>query len=116
MVVKLHYPDAQHVIGIATEPLDGDDYRSEDFVHLDATEWNEELDRQALASKRDLGIFVDVKTFAGREQEYPVNEQQAKRVSVFRNSPCFCGSGKRYKRCHGEGMFGKKKGKIFREN
>jgi SEC-C motif-containing protein len=115
MVVKLHYPDAQHIIGIATEPLDGNDYRSEDFVHLDATEWNEELDRQARASKRDLGIFVDIKAFAGREQEYPVDEQKTRRVCVSRNSPCFCGSGKRYKRCHGEGMFSKKKGKIFRD-
>jgi hypothetical protein len=115
MVVKLHYPDAKHIIGIATEPLDGNDYRSEDFVHIDATEWNEELNRQAQASKRDLGIFANVTAFAGREQEYPVDGQKTRRVSVSRNSPCFCGSGKRYKRCHGERMYSRKKGKIFRD-
>jgi hypothetical protein len=116
MVVKLHYPDAQHVIGIATETLDGNDYRSEDFIHLDATVWNDEFQTQAQTSKRDLGIFVDVTAWAGIEQEYPVDDNKAKRSVVSRNSQCFCGSGKRFKHCHGEGMFSKKKSKIFREN
>ncbi len=114
-VVKLHCPDAQHIIGIATEPLDGDDRRSEDFVHLDATEWNEKLNEQARTIKRDHGIFVDVQTFAGREQEYPIEPGASKRAPVSRNSPCICGSGKRFKRCCGAGMFSKKKGKLFRK-
>jgi hypothetical protein len=115
MVVRLHYPDAQHVIGIATEPLDGDENRSEDFIHLDATKWDAECDRQARSSKRDLGIFTNVKVFAGREDEYPVDEKETRRIPVSRNSPCFCGSGKRFKKCHGLGMFSKKKGKIFKK-
>jgi len=115
LVTKLHFPDAKHIIGIATEPLDGSDYRSEDFVHLDATEWSEELDQQARASKAELGIFQDVKFFAGREQEYPTDENKRKRFVVSRNSPCICGSGKRFKRCCGEGMSSKKKGKLFRK-
>jgi SEC-C motif-containing protein len=114
-VVKLHYPDAQHIIGIATEPLDRGDYRSEDFAHLDATEWNEDLERQARSSKADLGIFTNVKTYAGRELEYPVEERQKPRTLVSRNSRCICGSGKRFKRCCGAGMYSKKKGKIFRK-
>jgi hypothetical protein len=114
-VVKLHFPDAQHIIGIATEPLDDDERRSEDFVHLDATEWNEKLNEQARTIKRDLGIFADVQTFAGRELEYPVEPGTSKRAPVSRNSPCICGSGKRYKRCCGDGMFSKKKGKLFRK-
>ena len=114
LVVKLHYPDAKHVIGIATEPLNNNHPRTEDFVHLDATEWNEELGKQARASKVDLGIFTNVQTFAGTEQEYPVDETRSKRVLVSRNSSCFCGSGKRHKRCCGAGMFSKKKGKLFR--
>jgi hypothetical protein len=115
MVVKFHYRDAQHIIGIATEPLDGIDYRSEDFVHLDATEWNEDLNEQARAIKKELGIFVNVETFVGREEEYPVEASRTETVEVSRNSPCTCGSGKRYKRCHGVGMFGKKEGKLFRQ-
>ncbi len=114
-VVKLHCPVAQHIIGIATEPLDGDDRRSEDFVHLDATKWNEKLNEQARTIKKEHGIFVDVQTFAGREQEYPVEPGASKRAPVSRNSPCICGSGKRFKRCCGEGMFSKKKGKLFRK-
>lgn len=114
-VAKLQFPDAQHIIGIATEPLDGDDHRSEDFVHLDATEWSEKLNEQARTIKADLGIFAEVHVFAGREQEYPVDPGVSKRAHVSRNSPCICGSGKRYKRCCGDGMYSKRKGKLFRK-
>lgn len=82
MVVKLHCPDAQNIIGIATETLSNSENRSEDFVHLDTTVWNDNLEQQALASKRDLGIFVDVKPFAGRMQEYPVDEKKEQHVSI----------------------------------
>jgi hypothetical protein len=116
LVVKLHFPDAQHIVAIATEPLDGNDYRSEDFVHLDATEWNEDLDRQARASKSELGIFMDVKAFAGREQEYPVEEENSKRASISRNSPCICGSGQRFKRCCGVGIFSKREARLSRKS
>jgi hypothetical protein len=115
LVVKLHYPDAQHVVGIATETLHREDYRSEDFLHLDATEWNAALERQARESKIELGIFTNVKTSAGTEQEYPTEERKLKKAVLSRNSPCICGSGKRYKRCCGKGMYSKRKGKVFRK-
>jgi hypothetical protein len=115
MVVKLHYPDAQHIVGIATETLAREDYRSEDCLYLDATDWNTNLEQQARDRKTDLGIFVNVKTYAGREQEYPTDKKKLMRTVVSRNSPCTCGSGKRYKRCCGQGMHSKKKGKIFRK-
>ncbi len=113
MVVKLHFPDAQHVVGIATETHSDRDYRSEDLFLLDATEWNSELEQEARKSKADLGIFTDVKTFASRVPEYPVTKSS--RVVVSRNSACLCGSRKRYKNCCGKGMFSKKKGKLFRK-
>lgn len=115
LVVKLHYPDAQHIVGIATETLAREDYRSEDFFHLDATQWSAELEQAARASKADLGIFTNVKMFAGREPEYPVDERDSIRAPISRNSLCTCGSGKRFKRCHGAGMFSKKRGKLFRK-
>lgn len=115
MVAKLHYPDVQHIVGIATETLGRDDYRSEDCVYLDATEWNVDLERSARKSKADLGIFTNVRTFAGREQEYPVDKRKTKRAVLSRNSPCPCGSRERYKNCCGKGMFSKKKGKLFRK-
>ena len=115
LVVKLQYPDARHVVGIATETRLRDDYRSEDFLHVDVTEWNADLEALAQRSKDDLGIFTNVTTSIGREQEYPVDIQKGKRAVLSRNSPCFCNSGKRFKRCHGEGMHTKKKGKLFRD-
>ncbi len=101
MVVKLQYPDAQHVIGIATETLDGKDYRSEDFLHLDATEWSERLNEEARKSQRELGLLVNVQKFVGNEKEYPITDDREDSPAVSRNSPCPCGSGKRFKRCCG---------------
>lgn len=74
-----------------------------------------QLNEQARAIKKDLGIFQDMHFFAGKEQEYPINAKNSKRVHVGRNSPCMCGSGKRAKRCCTVGMYGKKKGKLFRK-
>jgi SEC-C motif len=113
MVVKLDFPDAEHIVGIATETLGRDDYRSEDLLYLDATHWNSQLEESARKSKIELGIFTDVKTFAGREQEYPTDDRKKVRTIVSRNSPCICGSGKRYKRCCGADIHRKKKGKLF---
>lgn len=101
MVVKLQYPDAQHIIGIATETLDGKDYRSEDFLHLDATAWSEALNEQARASQKELGLLVNVQKFVGNEKEYPVFDKYEGGPQVPRNSVCTCGSGKRFKRCCG---------------
>lgn len=76
LVVKLEFPDAQHIVGIATETWDGSNYRSEDFVHLDATEWSEALQKQAQASKAGLGILIKTKTFSGSEKEYPIDTSE----------------------------------------
>jgi hypothetical protein len=73
------------------------------------------FNEQARTIKRDLGIFVDTHTFAGREQEYPVEPEAFRRDPVSRNSPCICGSGKRFNRLLWGRMFSKKKGRLFRK-
>jgi hypothetical protein len=111
VVVKSQFPDAQHVVGIASESGKNDP-DSLDATHLDPINWTPELAKEARSLKRSLGIFTDPLTFSKLEWEFPLGRpQQAARIS--RNSPCFCGSGKRYKRCCGLGMFGKKRGDLF---
>ncbi|MFZ0278426.1 MAG: SEC-C domain-containing protein [Candidatus Sulfotelmatobacter sp.] len=116
-VVKLQFPEAQHIVGIATESGTRD-HRSEDFAHVDATHWTEDLRDEARRFKRDFGIFTNTTSFSRRENEYPVSTREtgSQPVPISRNSPCPCNSGKRYKRCHGAGMFSSKKRKVFPED
>jgi hypothetical protein len=108
-VLKLKFPDASHVIGIATES-GRTDYGSEDFLHFDLTNWNEELEADARSLQRDLKIFYNVKVFAGREQEYPVDRAPFQDTYISRNAICpWCDSRKRFKRCCGAKMVGKKR-------
>lgn len=104
-VAKHEHPTAIHIIGIATE--DGNPQpRSEDLVYLDCSQWSEESERNALETQQRLGILKRVKSAASREYEYPVDHSGKRRKTMpSRNSPCPCGSGKRFKRCHGEGLF-----------
>jgi SEC-C motif-containing protein len=100
-VVKANYPDALDIVGIATE-VGRKDEGSEDLCWLDAREWDEKSNSEALSLQRDLGLFQEVKFFRGTEQEYPTlvkQEQDFKLSKNPRNKPCPCGSGKKYKYC-----------------
>jgi hypothetical protein len=109
-ITKLMFPDAKHIIGLATESGTIDSGRSEDFCHLDASEWSEEMNEHAKSLQRDQNLLTNTKTFAGREFEYPKkSKNQPTHRNISRNSPCYCQSGKRYKRCHGAGLFTKKR-------
>jgi hypothetical protein len=111
-IAKLMFPDAKHIVGLATESGKGSG-RSDDFCHLDASEWSEEMNEYAKSLQRDLNLLTNTKTFAGREFEYPKrSKNRPTHRNISRNSPCYCQSGKRYKRCHGAGLFSKKRRKL----
>jgi G:T-mismatch repair DNA endonuclease (very short patch repair protein) len=93
-VVKVVFPDAQHIVGIATES-GRSAHRSEDAIYLNASHWTDELQRQAEEIRQDLSLFRKMRVTKGRVSEYPSEPK------VFRNSKCPCGSGKKYKQCHG---------------
>jgi hypothetical protein len=103
-VVRLQYPDAQHVVGIATEAGINGPYRSEDALYYDCSGWTQEDAQDAMEIQRDLGLLKQIKVTHEREQEYPLPPSSDPRSSVSRNAPCPCGSRKRYKRCCGKGL------------
>ena len=107
LVVKLQFPDALHVVGIAAES-GIDDPDLPDLSHFDSVNWTPELAEQAKSLKRELGIFTDTKVSTRIVEEFPRTPSRES-TSVSRNSPCPCGSGKRYKRCCGARMFSKKR-------
>ena len=54
------------------------------------------------SSQASLDNSPDPKTLATNRSETPVKQEQAKSMKVGRNEPCPCGSGKKYKQCHGK--------------
>jgi hypothetical protein len=108
---KLRYPLATDIIGIASEsglpPR-----RSEDLMYLDASHWSSKDAAKAKEIQNRFGLLRKVTAERTREYEYPVDhEGRPRRTAPSRNSPCPCGSGERFKRCHGKELFRKKHGR-----
>lgn len=109
MVLKTIYPDAEDIVGIATEDRTAAS-RSEDIVYLDAREWNEELQVEALSLQEEFDIMREVERVDFRVQEYPDIPTQSPDAAPAdarnikgrdRNLPCPCGSEKKFKKCCG---------------
>ncbi|MGK7883082.1 MAG: hypothetical protein AB4057_00460 [Crocosphaera sp.] len=70
--VKLNFPDAQHIVGIATEPGLNNRSQSEDAMYLDATNWTEEDAAKTREIVEELNIFKNAKPFNIHDKEYPL--------------------------------------------
>jgi hypothetical protein len=101
-VTKLKFPEAKHIIGIATEPLRYGESRSEDLAYLNATDWDEEEERNAREIQKEMNLLNKVKEKRSTTSEYPLNQMVQFKKGRMRNKPCFCGSGKKYKKCCGK--------------
>jgi hypothetical protein len=114
-VTKLKLPEAVHIIGIASE-AGLPPQRSEDLIYLDASNWGPKDEAKAQKIQKELGILQKVTPGERRTYEYPVNRDgnpqkpTLSRKSPSRNSPCPCGSRKRFKRCHGKELADKRHG------
>src|SRR6266480_5535868 len=56
-VAKLEYPEANDIVGIATEPGVNNGGRSEDAIYFDARGWNEAMAGNARELQEKLGIL-----------------------------------------------------------
>src|SRR5260370_42148835 len=103
-----NFPAATDIIGIASEAGLTPE-RSEDFIYMDASRWSAKDQAKAKEIQDRFGLLRKVTSDASREYEYPVDHKgRPRRKSPSRNSPCPCGSRKRFKNCHGEGLFSKR--------
>jgi len=111
-VTKLKFPKAVHIVGIASE-AGLPPQRSEDLIYLDASNWGPKDEARAKGIQKQLGILRKVTPGKVHMYEYPVDRDGKPRTatpsdnSPSRNSPCPCGSRKRFKRCHGRELFAK---------
>jgi hypothetical protein len=104
LVTKVVFPDALDVIGLATEPGIDTSVRSEDSLYLDARVWSEEMEAHARKLQADLGLLTNYTTFKDKVREFPspLHEETIAPGPNPRNKPCPCGSGRKYKKCHGQ--------------
>jgi hypothetical protein len=107
-VTKLMYPDALDIVGLATETGYDNRTRSEDAMYLDARAWNADDEAHARELQAELNILTNVRLSHARDWEFPTpdvptstSQGGQKPDKNPRNKPCFCGSGLKYKNCHG---------------
>lgn len=101
MVAKLRWPEAHHVVGIATEPASFAGERSEDLILLDGTHWDAEAQADAQRLADDLGLLTNTRRWEHVESEYPRAGDREMAKGRNRNQACSCGSGKKVKHCCG---------------
>jgi len=110
LVTKLKFPEAIHIVGIASE-AGLPPQRSEDFVYMNASRWTAKDEAKAKQIQERFGFLRRVKREATREYEYPIDDKGKRRGMPSRNSPCHCGSQKRFKNCHGKEFYRPKRGR-----
>jgi uncharacterized protein YecA (UPF0149 family) len=103
-VAKLQYPDALDIVVLGMETA-SDISHSEDALYLDAREWTDDQQLKARRLQKDLDMLQTPRMSEIRDQEYPdpivPRIVLPRGVRISRNEPCPCGSGRKYKRCHG---------------
>lgn len=103
---KAKMPELQTVVGIGIEPPKLTPRIGEDFVLLDASEWPDDRKREFEEKNEGWDFFQTkaLKQYKNTAHEFVLPEsapQSVHRRKPGRNEPCPCGSGKKYKRCHG---------------
>lgn len=110
-VLKLRFPDAQDVIGIATESGFEGENRSEDALYINLREWNSEMEEDAKRLQREINLLNHITISRGSEQEYPRPAREQRSIegakTTSRNAKCPCGSRRRYRKCCGKQFHGR---------
>ncbi len=107
LAVAARYRERRQVVGIGTELGIGNRGRSFDLVMVRVDRWTAEIEREAEEAALETRAFrVDrLPERRGTVYEYPQIDVPAKLpMKVGRNEPCWCGSGLKYKKCHGKAV------------
>jgi hypothetical protein len=99
---KLKFPYLKKVIGIAIDAPKYSSKNSEDFILLNCDNWTDEDQAYYEEANKELRFF---QTDAVKQHQMHVTEfpkaHRKQRPTIGRNQLCPCGSGKKYKKCHG---------------
>lgn len=105
-ITKLMYPEALDIVGVATNTGNDEYNRSEDAVYIDARLWEEADNEEARALQEESGLLTSLKETKTVVRDYPDIERAVPKSKIGRNDPCFCGSRRKYKKCHGKALSG----------
>jgi hypothetical protein len=109
---KLKFQHLTKVIGIAIDAPKYHSMNSEDFILLDCEKWTTDDQQYFEEANRELHFF---QTKAMRETrlhvtDFPAAHVSGNRPKIGRNQLCPCGSGRKYKQCHGRPVLGARRG------
>ncbi|MDE5446683.1 hypothetical protein GWG65_36070 [Bradyrhizobium sp. CSA207] len=101
---KLKSPHLQKVIGIAIDAPKYSRANSEDFILMDCANWTQQNQEYYEEANQELRFFQTGNMTERRMQvsEFPLPRTGSNISRIGRNQLCPCGSGKKYKRCHGD--------------
>lgn len=71
LVVRLKYPDAKNVIGIAMESGVNLERHSEDLLCFDCSQWDDEIEELAKKDQQDFRILLSPQFYEHNDKEYP---------------------------------------------
>jgi hypothetical protein len=69
------FPEALDIVGFATETGVQTAPRSEDFLHLNARVWNQEMEAHARQLQADLRLLTNFTTFKDKFAEFPIPQE-----------------------------------------
>lgn len=102
-VAKNKFPHLTKVVGIAIDAPKFTEVNSEDFVLLNCDKWSSDDRKIFEEGNKELRFFETpaLKKEIKHIRNFPRAEKTARHPKVGRNELCPCGSGKKFKRCHG---------------
>lgn len=100
MVLRLVESRAIDIIGIATES-GNKKFCSEDAMYCDFRDWPDEFASEARQLQEVFELMKNVRHKKMSEYEYPLQFEREIGRRIGRNERCPCGSGKKWKKCHG---------------
>ncbi len=99
---KNKYKHLNTIVGIAIDSPKYFNTTSEDFILFDCEEWSDEQEKYYRDLNKYWRFFEtdNLKMLHKKSVEFPMlGPSNASNVKIGRNSPCPCGSGKKYKKC-----------------
>ena len=102
-VARNKFPKLTKIIGIAVDAPKLSRLNSEDFILMNCTGWSTEQRQHYEDANRPFRFFETDALKMGRThiQEFPANGGLVRSSKIGRNERCFCGSGKKFRHCHG---------------
>jgi hypothetical protein len=102
---KNRHPNLQTVVGIAVPPPKLERELGEDLMWMDCSQWSEDLRAEYEELNSDWNFFATGQPHMQTITEFvtpaAAPAQIVSRRKIGRNERCPCGSGKKYKKCHG---------------